>query len=280
MPHRPPTRLLRLQHLGVTRNLTVFFVVVFWLATAFWVYKDARRRIDDPVARRDGRRCSGSCRRSSGRSSTSSSGRPESIEERRERELENRAIEERLAERDLRCPVCRGAGRRVVPRLPRLHDAAQAGVRRVRLAARADLAGVPVLRDAGPAGRRARATRCCSRCACDARADAAAGPPAACAQPDCDYAFAAYGHRNHTRPRQAGRRLPRALRRDRLPLRASRLRAARRPPAEGHPRARAAALRRAQGQAVLRRARLVHHLGPGARARRPRRERDRSASGR
>ena len=35
---------------ALTRNLTGFFVVVFWLATAFWVYKDARRRIDDPVA--------------------------------------------------------------------------------------------------------------------------------------------------------------------------------------------------------------------------------------
>ena len=33
---------------------------------------------------------------------------PDSIEERRDRELENRALEERLAERDLRCPVCRG----------------------------------------------------------------------------------------------------------------------------------------------------------------------------
>ena len=32
----------------LARNLAGFFVVVFWLATAFWVYKDARRRIDDP----------------------------------------------------------------------------------------------------------------------------------------------------------------------------------------------------------------------------------------
>ena len=31
----------------VLRNLTIFFVVVFWLATAYWVYKDARRRIED-----------------------------------------------------------------------------------------------------------------------------------------------------------------------------------------------------------------------------------------
>ena len=32
----------------VIRNLAIFFVVVFWLASAYWVYKDARRRIADP----------------------------------------------------------------------------------------------------------------------------------------------------------------------------------------------------------------------------------------
>ena len=32
----------------VIRNVTLFFLVVFWLASAYWVYKDARRRIDDP----------------------------------------------------------------------------------------------------------------------------------------------------------------------------------------------------------------------------------------
>ena len=29
------------------RNIAIFFVVVFWLGVAFWVYKDARRRIKD-----------------------------------------------------------------------------------------------------------------------------------------------------------------------------------------------------------------------------------------
>src|SRR5207248_9723238 len=33
---------------AVIRNLTLFFVAVFWLATAFWVFKDARRRIEGP----------------------------------------------------------------------------------------------------------------------------------------------------------------------------------------------------------------------------------------
>src|SRR5581483_10008970 len=32
----------------VIRNLAILFVVVFWLASAYWVYKDARRRIGDP----------------------------------------------------------------------------------------------------------------------------------------------------------------------------------------------------------------------------------------
>ena len=31
----------------VTRSLGLLFLVVFWLATAFWVFKDARRRIED-----------------------------------------------------------------------------------------------------------------------------------------------------------------------------------------------------------------------------------------
>jgi hypothetical protein len=32
----------------VLRNLSVFIVCVFWLSIAYWVYKDARRRIEDP----------------------------------------------------------------------------------------------------------------------------------------------------------------------------------------------------------------------------------------
>ena len=33
----------------VARNTTVFFAVVFWLGLAFWVYRDARKRIGDPL---------------------------------------------------------------------------------------------------------------------------------------------------------------------------------------------------------------------------------------
>ena len=33
----------------VMRNLALFFVLVFWVATIYWVHKDARRRIEDPM---------------------------------------------------------------------------------------------------------------------------------------------------------------------------------------------------------------------------------------
>ena len=32
----------------LARNLGLFLLVVFWLAVGYWVFKDARRRIDDP----------------------------------------------------------------------------------------------------------------------------------------------------------------------------------------------------------------------------------------
>jgi hypothetical protein len=34
--------------LAVVENFAVFLAVVFWLALAYWVHKDARRRVDDP----------------------------------------------------------------------------------------------------------------------------------------------------------------------------------------------------------------------------------------
>jgi hypothetical protein len=89
----------------VVRNLAIFFVVVFWLATVYWVYKDARRRIEDrlavvvaavlglvpfigPVIYMLFRP-------------------PEYLEDVRERDLEIRAMEKRIGARDLHCPVCR-----------------------------------------------------------------------------------------------------------------------------------------------------------------------------
>ena len=90
---------------GVAWRLALFFLAIFWLGLVYWVYKDARRRIEDsflvwvavglgliPFA---------------GPLVYMLFRPPEYLEEVRERELEIKAIEERLARRDLHCPVCR-----------------------------------------------------------------------------------------------------------------------------------------------------------------------------
>ena len=90
----------------VIRNLALFFVALFWLALAYWVYKDAKRRVEDPwlvalaallglVAPFIGVLIYMLFRP------------PEYLDDVRERELEIKAMEERLARRDLFCPVCR-----------------------------------------------------------------------------------------------------------------------------------------------------------------------------
>jgi len=90
----------------VIRNLTLFFVAVFWLATAFWVFKDARRRIEDPwlVGMAT---VLGLIPPFVGPLIYMLFRPPEYLEDVRERELEIKAMEERLARRDLYCPVCR-----------------------------------------------------------------------------------------------------------------------------------------------------------------------------
>jgi hypothetical protein len=90
----------------VIRNLTVFFVGVFWLSVAFWVYKDARRRIEDPwlVAMAT---VLGLVPPFVGALIYMLFRPPEYLEDVRERELEIKAMEERLSRRNLHCPVCR-----------------------------------------------------------------------------------------------------------------------------------------------------------------------------
>jgi hypothetical protein len=90
----------------VIRNLAIFFVAVFWLASAYWVYKDARRRVEDPwlVAMAT---LLGLVPPFLGPLVYLFFRPPEYLEDVRERKLEIRAMEERLAKRDLHCPVCR-----------------------------------------------------------------------------------------------------------------------------------------------------------------------------
>ena len=89
----------------VVRNVTLFFLVVFWLASVYWVYKDARRRIDDPwllamaVALGIFPPFIGPLLYMFFRP-------PEYLEDVRERELEIKAMEESLQAGE-RCPVCR-----------------------------------------------------------------------------------------------------------------------------------------------------------------------------
>jgi hypothetical protein len=91
---------------GIVKNLLIFFVVLFWLATVWWVYKDARRRIEDPVLLAIAVLI-GLVVPFIGPFIYMLFRPPEYLEDVRERELEIKAMEERLAKRDLHCPVCR-----------------------------------------------------------------------------------------------------------------------------------------------------------------------------
>jgi zinc-ribbon domain len=94
----------------VLRNLSIFFVAVFWLAVGYWVFKDARRRIEDPwlVAMAT---ILGLVPPFVGALIYMLFRPPEYLDDVRERDLEIKAMEERLAESELRCPVCRAAVR-------------------------------------------------------------------------------------------------------------------------------------------------------------------------
>ena len=87
------------------RNLSLFVVAVFWLSVAFWVFKDARRRIEDPWL--VGMATVLGLVPFIGALIYLLFRPPEYLDDVRERELEIKAMEERLSRRDLHCPVCR-----------------------------------------------------------------------------------------------------------------------------------------------------------------------------
>jgi hypothetical protein len=91
---------------AVIWKLGVLFLIVFWLASAYWVYKDARRRTEDPwlVAMAT---LLGLVPPFIGPLVYLFFRPPEYLEDRRERELEIRAMEEQLGQRTFHCPVCR-----------------------------------------------------------------------------------------------------------------------------------------------------------------------------
>ncbi len=90
----------------IIRNLSIFLLVVFWLAIGYWVYKDARRRIEDPwlVAMA---MVLGLVPPFVGVFIYMLFRPPEYLEDVRERELEIKSMEERLSHRRQHCPVCR-----------------------------------------------------------------------------------------------------------------------------------------------------------------------------
>jgi len=92
----------------VIRNLAILFAIVFWLGVAFWVYKDARRRIRDRwlVAMAT---LLGLVPPFLGALVYMLFRPPEYLEDVRERDLEIKAMEERLSLRHSQCPVCRAS---------------------------------------------------------------------------------------------------------------------------------------------------------------------------
>jgi hypothetical protein len=91
----------------ILRNLMLFLLVVFWLAVGYWVYKDARRRIEDPWLV-GAATVLGLVPPFVGALIYMLFRPPEYLEDVRERDLEIKAMEESLGHRrHQHCPVCR-----------------------------------------------------------------------------------------------------------------------------------------------------------------------------
>jgi hypothetical protein len=87
-------------------EVSVVMLVVFWLGLGYWTYRDARRRIENPLLVALATLV-GLFPPFIGPFIYMLFRPPEFIDDRRERELEIRAIESRLAAADISCPVCR-----------------------------------------------------------------------------------------------------------------------------------------------------------------------------
>ncbi len=97
--------------LNVAVNLLIFFLVVIWLALVYWTYRDAERRIDDPMLV--------ACATAAslfpfiGTIIYTIVRPPEYLDDARERELEIKAAEARM--RMLESRTCRNCGMPVEP---------------------------------------------------------------------------------------------------------------------------------------------------------------------
>jgi RNA polymerase subunit RPABC4/transcription elongation factor Spt4 len=85
--------------------LSYFLGIVVWLACAYWVFKDARRRIDDKIVLAVAA-LTGLVFGPLGALVYTIVRPPEYLDDVRERELEMRMMEQRLASEE-RCPFCR-----------------------------------------------------------------------------------------------------------------------------------------------------------------------------
>jgi cbb3-type cytochrome oxidase subunit 3 len=90
---------------GVVLRLAYFFLFVFWIACGYWVYKDARRRIEDPWLVGTAT-VLGLVPPFFGAVIYMLFRPPEYLDEVRERRLEIKELETRLGKREARCPVC------------------------------------------------------------------------------------------------------------------------------------------------------------------------------
>jgi hypothetical protein len=87
------------------KDVFLLLAVVFWLALGYWTYKDAKRRVGDPLLITLAT-VVGLFPPFVGPFIYMLFRPPEYLEEKRERELEIRAIEDRISVLDVRCPVC------------------------------------------------------------------------------------------------------------------------------------------------------------------------------